>query len=155
MIQRLDHTKKAVAQRILHVQQPAYEIEEVRIGFKGIPALRDTVKDIQTSHEQFFGYIVEETLAGMLAYECCNRTTWNISRLVVHPDFFRRGIAKALLRYTIEACPPEYALTVSTALANTPAVHLYEKHRFYRKRYDVVRAGLMMVTFEHDGDSNK
>ena len=78
-----------IAREILAVQIPAYIKETEIIGFDGIPALQEKVKDIQASHERFAGYRKNGKLIGVISYEK-NMHHLTICRLVVHPDGFRR-----------------------------------------------------------------
>lgn len=47
MIEFLQHKEATIAREILAVQIPAYIKETEIIGFDGIPALQEKVKDIQ------------------------------------------------------------------------------------------------------------
>ncbi|TDQ42575.1 GNAT family N-acetyltransferase [Aureibacillus halotolerans] len=133
MITQLNHTDVSTAKSILHVQKPAYDIEAKRIQFDGIPALQDTAETIQKSKECFLGYTDSTSgrLAGVLAYDRTAKGT-DITRLVVHPDFFRGGIASALLAHLLQLKESGPMITVSTGAKNAPAVRLYEKHHFTR-----------------------
>lgn len=96
MIEFLQHKEDTIAREILAVQIPAYIKETEIIGFDGIPALQEKVKDIQASHERFAGYRKNGKLIGVISYEK-NMHYLTICRLVVHPDGFRKGIGRALL----------------------------------------------------------
>ncbi|QAT36840.1 GNAT family N-acetyltransferase [Bacillus subtilis] len=101
MIEFIQHKEDTIAREILAVQIPAYIKETEIIGFDGIPALQEKVKDIQASHERFAGYRKNGKLIGVISYEK-NMHHLTICRLVVHPDGFRKGIGRALLQFVIE-----------------------------------------------------
>lgn len=146
MIEFLQHKKDSAAREIIAVQQPAYIKEAELIGFGGIPALQEKVKDIQASHEQFAGYRKDSKLIGVISYEK-NMHHLTICRLVVHPGNFRNGIGRALLRFVIEQNEDAELIEVATAEKNTPAVSLYTKAGF--QKIETVRAaeGLVLSVF--------
>lgn len=117
------------AQRILNVQIPAYQVEADLIGYAGIPALFDTVASIQECGETFYGFYMDGTLAGFISYEK-DQQQLDICRMVVHPVYFRRGIAKRLLSYLLEHESDTTIFTVGTGKHNLPAISLYEQNGF-------------------------
>jgi GNAT superfamily N-acetyltransferase len=125
-IRLLNLTNSELAERALLIQKLAYRIEADLIGFDGIPPLHETVEDLQSSGETFLGCFVDEVLAGVISYAIEGHTL-DIGRLVVHPDYFRRGIAQVLVG-TVERIDPNVQhIIVSTGALNTPARSFYEK----------------------------
>lgn len=53
-----------------------------------------------------------------------DEVTW----LYVHPDRYRRGIGRRLLRHAVERCGP--TVTIESLAGNTPALRLYEEEGF-------------------------
>lgn len=130
MIKQINHLDRHTAKQILDVQFPAYKIEAQIIGFDGIPQLKDTVETIETSSEIFIGYTKEERLIAFLSYSK-EENEYQICRLVVHPDYFKQGIARKLLRYFInEIVSPLQKVIVSTGADNVPAINLYKSEGF-------------------------
>ncbi|MGB7337592.1 MAG: GNAT family N-acetyltransferase [Phototrophicaceae bacterium] len=123
-IRTLNFTNDALVQRALTIQKLAYRIEADLIGFDGIPQLHQTIQDLRTSEETFIGYFVDEVLAGMLSYSI-DEHILDIGRLVIHPDYFRRGIARQLVDYAL-AIPDIKCWEVATGASNHPARRLYE-----------------------------
>ena len=82
MIQKLVTTSHRTATSILNIQIPAYEIEAEYINSTAIPRLYDTVADIQSCNEIFYGYFYEDTLAGFISFKIAEEEV-DIHRLVV------------------------------------------------------------------------
>jgi GNAT superfamily N-acetyltransferase len=129
VIHILDFTNQSLAERALLIQKLAYRIEAELIGFDGIPPLHETVEDLQASDETFLGYFVGEVLAGVISY-AIEDYTLDIGRLVVHPEYFRRGIAQALVNAVETTDPTVQRIIVSTGALNTPARMFYEKQDY-------------------------
>lgn len=144
MIKKLDKILDAF--EILQVQLPAYEIESILINSRLIPALSDTVESIATSNENFYGYFFKEELVGVIAYEFSDQKI-DITRLVIHPKYFRRKIASKLLLF-IQNKYHENKINVSTGSKNLPAVQLYLKHGFHLLKELNVEEDLSITVFE-------
>ncbi len=115
-----------VARDILAVQKAAYLQESLLIDYPDLPPLHETLSDIQDSSETFIVHQVDEKIGGVLSYSVEDKTL-TITRLVVHPDFSRRGIGQALLGEVLRH-PTVKHFVVRTAEKNFPAIKLYEKH---------------------------
>ncbi|MBN8209677.1 GNAT family N-acetyltransferase [Bacillus sp. NTK071] len=127
MIQMLHHQNADTAKLILDVQLPAYRKEAEIIKFDGIPQLSDTVDSIQMSEETFIGCYREGEVAGVLSFKH-TKDSVRICRLVVHPDYFRMGVAKEIMEYLLVTSDKEFV--VSTGADNVPAVKFYETFGF-------------------------
>ncbi|MFF2754633.1 GNAT family N-acetyltransferase [Psychrobacillus sp. NPDC058041] len=132
MIKKLLHQDEKVAAEILEIQVPAYKIEAELIGFNGIPQLQDSIHDIIISKEIFIGYYEESQLTGFISFMNTDELI-DICRLVVHPNFFRKGIASILLKHVLEIKKASQHIEVSTGAKNTPAIQLYERFGFKRR----------------------
>jgi ribosomal protein S18 acetylase RimI-like enzyme len=147
MIRQLDLNNDTEVVRILEIQQAAYQVEAELIGFDEIPPLFDTPELLRESHETFYGCFVDGTLAGIIATEY-ETEVLVISRLGVHPDYFRRGVATALLNY-VETLPSSArCLRVSTGTINAPARQLYERHGFIKIGEHQIAIGVTMTDYE-------
>lgn len=144
MIEQLNHKDEKTAQAMLAIQQPAYRIEAEMMGFHGIPQLSETVSELQESEETFIGYS-EEELQGFISYRE-EEGGVDIYRLVVHPDHFRKGIARSLLTFLLEKYGG-YHFTVSTGSANTPGRKLYETFGFEERKEFEVSPGIYCTEF--------
>ncbi|MGE6489649.1 GNAT family N-acetyltransferase [Paenisporosarcina sp. NPDC076898] len=144
MIKKILHIDLTLAQTILAIQRPSYQIEADLIGFQGIPALLETVDDIVDSKETFIGYYEGDQLLGVLSYEE-NENVVDICRLVVSPASFRKGIGRQLVSYVVEEIRGSREMIVSTGLKNIPAVTLYEKLGFKQERTMEIAPGVQIV----------
>jgi ribosomal protein S18 acetylase RimI-like enzyme len=117
------------ASQILELQRLAYRVEADLIGSDAIPALHENLEQLQNCDEIFYGFFEEQMLCGAISYKL-ERQTLDIHRLVVHPNHFRKGIARSLLEFVLKLEPHAEHCIVQTGALNTPAIHLYQKLGF-------------------------
>jgi ribosomal protein S18 acetylase RimI-like enzyme len=129
MIREIDIAASEWAEAVLCLQLRSYAVEARLIGFLDLPPLQDTVAMLQQCGERFFGYMKQEQLAGAISYERIEKTV-QICRLMVDPDFFRQGIASALIEFVCHKERDASEIIVTTGSANMPALRLYERHGF-------------------------
>ncbi|MCM3595854.1 GNAT family N-acetyltransferase [Metabacillus idriensis] len=147
MIKHLNHRDYSTAEKILGIQIPAYLIEAEIIGFRDIPQLKETPKDIAASTETFIGCMLENDIRGVLSYER-GEEALNICRLVVHPGFFRLGMASTLLDYLLKKNLNK-RVTVSTGSKNFPAIALYQSFGFEKTKEIEVAPGVRITLLQN------
>ncbi|PFJ18165.1 GNAT family N-acetyltransferase [Bacillus cereus] len=147
MIQQLVPTSRKTATSILKIQIPAYEIEAKYINSTAIPRLYDTVADIQTCDEIFYGYFYENVLAGFISFKS-NDDEVDIHRLVVSPDHFHKGIATKLLLHLFNMFPSSKTYIVQTGKENMPALSLYKKHGFIEVQDIILPDGVILTSLK-------
>lgn len=130
---------------VLDLQRKSYKIEAELIGTDEIPPLKESFEELQDCGETFIGCYIEGRLAGAISYKKEGEVI-DIHRMMVHPDFFRRGVANKLISQLEHIGYSE--MIVSTGAANTPAVKLYEKLGFERQHDSVVGDGLVIAHFK-------
>ncbi len=128
-IRKLEITDRVVAEQVLEIQRTSYRIEAELIGFDALPPLLETWQDLAQSGELFFGAFIGEDLAGVISYKLQDAVL-DIHRVMVHPHFFRRGIAQKLVGFVQAREPEAQRVIVSTGTRNHPAVALYLKLEF-------------------------
>jgi len=146
MLAILDQRDPQMAEQIYQLQQVAYAIERDLIDYPDFPPLSVTAHDIQQEEETFLGCWLDDQLAGVLSFTL-SPALLDIGRLIVHPIFFRRGIASRLLVAVESHAVAGMQLTVSTAEKNLPAVRLYQKHGYQLMERTVLPDGLVLVRF--------
>ncbi|WP_106766953.1 GNAT family N-acetyltransferase [Paenibacillus faecalis] len=147
MIHSLSLEQRDIVQQIWALQHMAYPIEAALIGFKELPPLQDTFESISSSGEFFYGYITEEgELIGVIAVEV-EQEQVTISRMMVHPNHFRKGIARGLIQHVLDTYRDTPLFIVMTGTKNTPAVSLYERFGFQRKGAFEVAPGVELTEF--------
>jgi len=114
---------------IWRLQQSAYAVEAGLIGCDDFPRLRESVDDLLAAHESFLLAYCDNNLAGALSYTT-NKMGCLICRLVVSPEYFRRGIGRRMLHNLMVKTDPALPCRVVTAQANIPAIALYQKFGF-------------------------
>ena len=110
-------------------------MEAELIGFYDIPPLKDTIDTIIQCDEVFYGYYADDVL--------------DIYRVAVHPEYFRKGIARQLIQFIEDMNKGIERIIVSTGLKNQPAVSLYLKLGFRKVREAEVAEGVYVVCFEY------
>lgn len=146
MIKLIDIHHITHAQAVLDVQIPAYQVEAALIGYDDIPALKDTVSTLQKSDELFYGYYEHNILCAIISFKI-EHNILDIHRLVVHPNYFKRGIAQALLNFVMHDFPVA-KIVVATGTNNLPAINLYTKNNFIIVDKKTVASGLSLTFLE-------
>ena len=147
MIKKLNLENIEVIKEILDLQLASYRVEADIIGFDGIPPLKDTVCTLKESKEEFYGYFIEEVLAGIISYKIKN-SILDIHRVAVHPSFFRRSIAEQLISFVEENNKNIAKIIVGTGRENKPAVSLYLKKGYHKTEDMEVEKDFYITSFE-------
>lgn len=146
MIKLLDNKTQEIAEEIVRLQKASYKVEAELIGFMQIPPLLEETEDIIKSSETYYGYFIDGSLAGIIAY-VVEDAVLDICKVAVHPDYFKRGVARQLLQY-VEKKSGINKIIVSTGLKNNPAVQLYLGSGFTKVKEFEVEKGLFIACFE-------
>lgn len=139
----LEHHLSDTAEALLAVQRASYREEARLLGVVAFPPLNRTVEQVQAAHGEFFGCwrdgrleaVAEVSLVGVPRTEVPPMETGGIPRersidaFTVHPRAFRQGLGSRLLAFLLQRFGAE-GMTVSTAIANLPAIALYQSQGF-------------------------
>jgi ribosomal protein S18 acetylase RimI-like enzyme len=145
MIGKLHHKDADIAEKIRTVFQVSYAVEADLLKVDDFPPLKRTLDEFLKADTQFYGFWKDEALAGVVEIRTFENTTL-IQSLVVDPKFFRKGIGKELVRFTLDTFPSPL-IHVETGAANQPAILLYEKMGFeiikeYRTEHGITKVRL-------------
>ena len=132
------------AESIYQVMQASYQVEADLLKVDDFFPLRRTADDIRNSTTRFVGCFVAGELAGVLELEKLENGSSLIASTVVHPNYFRRGVASALLG-SILGDKNLKNLQVSTAAQNLPAIRLYQKFGFVIYTQKTLPDGMTLV----------
>src|ERR1700722_18687891 len=143
MVLLADITQPAVAAQIHDLQRAAYTVEAQRIGCGDFPPLRETLDVFGRCTDCFLVFITSGKMVGCLSYEQSG-TVFTITRLVVSPEHFRKGIASELLRALENRVPPGSVVCAMTAALNEPAIKAYVKQG-YRTEVGPTLDGIKLV----------
>lgn len=147
MIKRLDTKDVKTAEQIADLQKKSYVVEAELIGFYDIPPLKDTMETIIECDEIFYGYYEDDVLAGLISYKL-EEDLLDIYRVAVHPEYFRKGIARQMIEFIADLNKGIARIIVSTGAKNQPAVNLYLKLGFKKLDEVEVAEGVYIVSFE-------
>ncbi|MFS0782689.1 GNAT family N-acetyltransferase [Bacillus sp. 1P06AnD] len=147
MIKKVDHRQVHIAEELLSIQLPAYRVEAELIGCHDIPALKQTARTIQQSEDTYTAFFQEDKMAGFISYGQEDRKL-RICSLVVHPDYFRKGIGQKILCFFLENLAGEQCIIVSTGSRNIPALALYKKHGFKEVNQHPIGNGVYLTELE-------
>ena len=100
MIQKIKISQAREAVQILELQRLSYRIEADLIGSEAIPALNETLEQLQDCTETFYGFLEGQKIVGAISFKL-EHDTLDIHRIMVHPNHFRKGIACALLDFAL------------------------------------------------------
>lgn len=146
MIKKIDITSRKIAEDVLNIQLPSYQVEADIIGYDDIPPLKDTVETLQQCGETFYGYYLNEELCGAISLKV-EEGEVDIHRLIVHPNHIRKGIAQTLFNY-LESHLKGNRMIVATGSKNTPAIRFYKKNGFEMMKEVIVNDRLSLTYFE-------
>lgn len=117
--------------QIWRLQQVAYRIEAEKIGFSDIPPLLDTFETLRDCGEHFYGEMDDDgEILGAIAVLSEGEGTLTLTRMMVSPRHFRKGIAGRLIQYVLDKYSDIPLFIVSTGTRNSPAFSLYLKYGF-------------------------
>lgn len=146
MIEKLNHNNPEVSNSIRSVFQASYPFEAELVGAVDFPPLKRPLDEFINCNNVFLGYLVNDELAAVIEIDSNNEAT-HIQSLVVHPDFFRQGIARKLIDFVFESYNSRL-FTVETGLKNQPAVLLYLKLGFEEVKQYNTEYGIRKIRFE-------
>lgn len=133
---------------ILQLQKRAFQTEAEQHGNYEIEPLKQTYESIVSdfSTYSFLKAMCENRIVGSVKYRTSGDTVW-IGKLIVDPQFRRRGLGRRLLTEVEKSNSGAVKFQLFTAASSVQNVRLYESVGYgICKRYnDEGQAGLEMV----------
>jgi ribosomal protein S18 acetylase RimI-like enzyme len=151
MIKKLQNKNIKISQQIHSVFQLSYAVEAKLLKATDFPPLKRTIENYRESDNQFFAYFENKELAGIIEIEQNNNCT-EINSLVVHPKYFRLGIARKLIEFIFNKFDSRLFI-VETGVNNIPATTLYKKLSFKEIKQWDTDFGIRKILFERRIDN--
>jgi len=143
------------AQAILALQRLAYSAEARIYNDWSIPPLTQTldqlIEELGTSY--FLKAVLADKLVGSVRARLRGETC-EIGRLIVHPDFQRRGLGRRLMQAIEGAFPAANRYELFTGSLSQGNIRLYESLGYRRVRLQEVSAALTLVYMEKHRHDN-
>ena len=146
MIQKLQNSNREIAISIRAIFQASYAIEAKLLNAVDFLPLKRTLENYIKCDNDFYGYFKGKDLASVIEIKHHSDFT-HIQSLVVHPNFFRQGIAQELMKFILKSYNTK-PIIVETGVDNGPATQLYKKFNFIEIKQWDTNHGVRKVRFE-------
>ncbi len=146
MIKKLQNHDLETSSQIYSVFQLSYAMEAEILDIKDFPPLKRPLESYLESTNDFYGYLENHELAGVVEVEPTDKYI-DINSLVVKPKFFRRGIGRKLIEFTFNRFDSGLFM-VETGIDNKPAIELYKKLGFKEIKQWNTDFGIRKILFE-------
>jgi ribosomal protein S18 acetylase RimI-like enzyme len=146
MIEKLLNKEIDISNKIRSVFQVSYAVEAKLLNATDFPPLKRSLESYLKSDNEFFGYLKNKELAGVIEINH-NKDFTHIQSLVVNPKFFRQGIARKLMEFVLDSFDSKL-FVVETGVENGPATELYRKFDFIEVKQWDTNHGVRKIKFE-------
>ena len=146
MINKINNKDPEISKQIRIVFQASYAVEAKLLNAIDFPPLKRSLESYIKSDNDFYGFVDKEELAGVIEINS-NKEVTHIQSLVVHPNFFRRGIARELMEFVLNHYTSK-TFMVETGVDNDPASLLYKKMAFKEVKQWDTSFGIRKIRFE-------
>jgi len=145
----IERATRADAPAILALQKLAYRSEAELYADPDLPPLTQTLDSLRS---EFADSVVLKAVAdGVIIGSVRGRRagdTWEIGRLVVHPDFHGQGLGTRLMRAIERESGGSHKFELFTGHRSTGNIRLYERLGYVRGREQVVSPAVTLVFME-------
>jgi len=151
MISQLSNQDPAVAAQIEAVFQVSYPFEALllNVPIAQFPPMKRTKQDFLHASTEFYGFHADRILAAVMEVRR-TKAYVHLQSMVVHPDYFRQGIASKMVDFLFANYPAQM-YKVETGAKNTPAILLYQQFDFQIVKTIQTPEGIEKVGMERKG----
>jgi len=146
MIIKINNKETKTAEEIRAIFQVSYAVEAKILKAVDFPPLKRTVSQFVNSNSEFYAFYIINNIAGIIEIDSHDDLT-HIQSLVVDPKYFRKGIGRKLVQFTLDTYKSKL-FTVETGTDNEPAIKLYENLGFQELKQWNTNHGIRKVRFE-------
>ena len=146
MIIKIKNKETKIAKEIRAIFQVSYAVEAKILKAVDFPPLKRTVSQFVNSNSEFYAFSIINNIAGIIEIDSHDDLT-HIQSLVVDPKYFRNGIGRKLVQFTLDNYKSKL-FTVETGIDNQPAIKLYKSFGFQEKEQWDTNHGIRKVRFE-------
>ena len=141
---------------ILALQRVAYQSEAELYQDWSIPPLTQSIEEITSefSTKMFLEACLDGNLVGSVRVSL-NQGTGFISRLIVHPEYQRRGIGTKLMKTIENRFPAIERFELFTGFRSESNIRLYEKLGYRILRQERLSAKVILVFMEKWGEDTR
>ncbi|MCQ2437328.1 MAG: GNAT family N-acetyltransferase [Clostridia bacterium] len=145
---KIEIAKRDELPEILALQYLAYRSEAIIAGTDDIPPLKQTLEEVQAEYEVGTVFTVKdgERIVGSVRIKEKDGTVY-VGKLMVHPDYRRRGIGTAMLQAVEKHCPNRrYELFTNTTSVSNIRLYTRLGYKIFAQRE--IRPGMTFVYLE-------
>ena len=146
MVIKINNKETKIAEEIRAIFQVSYAVEAKMLKAIDFPPLKRTVSQFMKSDSEFYAYYLIENIAGVIEIDN-NEDLTHIQSLVVYTKYFRNGIGRKLVQFTLDTDRSKL-FTVETGIDNNPAIKLYESFGFQELKQWDTNHGIRKIRFE-------
>jgi ribosomal protein S18 acetylase RimI-like enzyme len=146
MVIKINNKETKIAEEIRAIFQVSYAIEAEILKAVDFPPLKRTVSQFVNSNSEFYAFFIIKNIAGIIEIDSHDDLT-HIQSLVVDPKYFRKGIGRKLVQFTLDTYRSKL-FTVETGIDNQPAIKLYKSFGFQELKQWDTNHGIRKIRFE-------
>jgi ribosomal protein S18 acetylase RimI-like enzyme len=146
MVIKINNKETKIAEEIRAIFQVSYAVEAKILKAVDFPPLKRTISQFLNSHSEFYAFSIIKNIVGIIEIDSHDDLT-HIQSLVVDPKYFRKGIGKKLVQFTLDNYSSKL-FTVETGIDNQPAIKLYKRFGFQELKQWNTNHGIRKIRFE-------
>ena len=101
MVIKINNIETKIAEEIRAIFQVSYTVEAEILKAVDFPPLKRTVTQFVNSNSEFYACSIIKNISGIIEIDSHDDLT-HIQSLVVDPKYFRKGIGRKLVQFTLD-----------------------------------------------------